>query len=98
MERLKKKDAEAGIEQTTLTDAQRAAIAEGRSVFKLAASPSAGSCTSARTAAIFDPQELELHREHLVRDLAPVRERSRPENPEDPGTLTTRNNGSHRPA
>ena len=32
MERLRKKDAEAGITETPLTDAQRAAIAEARSV------------------------------------------------------------------
>lgn len=33
MERLKKKDAEAGVQETPLTDAQRAAIAEARSVY-----------------------------------------------------------------
>jgi hypothetical protein len=33
MERLRKKDAEAGITETPLTDAQRAAIAEARSVY-----------------------------------------------------------------
>jgi hypothetical protein len=32
MERLRKKDAEAGVEQTALTDEQRAAIAEARKV------------------------------------------------------------------
>ena len=32
MERLRKKDAEAGITETPLTDAQRASIAEARSV------------------------------------------------------------------
>jgi hypothetical protein len=34
MERLKKKDAEAGVAETPLTDAQRAAIAEARSVYE----------------------------------------------------------------
>ena len=34
MERLRKKDAEAGITETPLTDAQRAAIAEARSVYE----------------------------------------------------------------
>lgn len=34
MERLRRKDAEAGIVETTLTDAQRAAIAEARSVYE----------------------------------------------------------------
>ena len=33
MERLRKKDAEAGVTETPLTDAQRAAIAEARSVY-----------------------------------------------------------------
>ena len=33
MERLRKKDAEAGITETPLTDAQRASIAEARSVY-----------------------------------------------------------------
>ena len=33
MERLRKKDAEAGITETPLTDAQRAAIAEARSMY-----------------------------------------------------------------
>lgn len=34
MERLRKKDAEAGITETPLTDAQRTAIAEARSVYE----------------------------------------------------------------
>lgn len=34
MERLRRKDAEAGIVETPLTDAQRAAIAEARSVYE----------------------------------------------------------------
>lgn len=34
MERLKKKDAEAGIVEQKLTDAQKAAIAEARSVYE----------------------------------------------------------------
>ena len=34
LERLKKKDAEAGIEEQPLTDGQRAAIAEARSVYE----------------------------------------------------------------
>jgi len=34
MERLRKKDADAGIEQKPLTDAQRAAIAEIRNVYE----------------------------------------------------------------
>ena len=34
MERLRKKDAEAGVQETTLTDAQREAIAEARRVYE----------------------------------------------------------------
>ena len=34
MERLRKKDAEAGITEKPLTDAQRAAIAEARSIYE----------------------------------------------------------------
>lgn len=34
MERLRKKDAEAGLTETPLTDEQRAAIAEARSVYE----------------------------------------------------------------
>ena len=34
MERLKKIDAEAGVTEQTLTDAQRAAIAEARNVYE----------------------------------------------------------------
>jgi hypothetical protein len=34
MERLKRKDAEAGIQETTLTDEQRQAIAEVRSIYE----------------------------------------------------------------
>ena len=69
MERLKKKDADAGIEQTALTDQQRAAIAEARSIYE-ARVAERRIMHQSQTAAIFDPQELELHREHLVRDLS----------------------------
>jgi hypothetical protein len=68
MERLKKKDADAGIEQTSLTDEQRTAIAEARSVYE-ARVAERRIMHQSQTAGIFDPQELELHREHLLRDL-----------------------------
>lgn len=68
MERLRKKDADAGIEQTTLTEEQRAAIAEARSVCE-ARVAERRIMHQSQTAGIFDPQELELHREHLLRDL-----------------------------
>ena len=69
MERLKKQDADAGVEQKTLTDEQRAAIAEARSIYE-ARVAERRIMHQSQTAAIFDPQELELHREHLLRDLA----------------------------
>jgi hypothetical protein len=69
MERLKKKDADAGIEQKALTDDQRAAIAEARNLYESRVAERRIMHQS-QTAAVFDPQELELHREHLLRDLA----------------------------
>ena len=69
MERLKKKDEAAGIEQKALTDEQRAGIAEARSVFE-ARVAERRIMHQSQTAAIFDPQELELRREELMRDLA----------------------------
>ena len=69
LERLKKKDAEAGIEQMTLTDEQRAAIAEARNLCE-ARIAERRIMHQSQTAAIFDPQELELKREELRRDVA----------------------------
>jgi len=69
MERLKKKDADAGIEQKALNDVQRAAIAEARNLYESRVAERRIMHQS-QTAAVFDPQELELHREHLLRDLA----------------------------
>lgn len=69
LERLKKKDAEAGIEQKTLTDEQRAGIAEARSLCE-ARIAERRIMHQSQTAAIFDPQELELKREELRRDIA----------------------------
>lgn len=69
LERLKKKDEEAGVEQKTLTDEQRAAIAEARSLCE-ARIAERRIMFQSQTAAIFDPQELELKREELRRDLA----------------------------
>ncbi|HEY0873407.1 MAG TPA: hypothetical protein VGD94_08040 [Vicinamibacterales bacterium] len=69
LERLKKKDEEAGIEQKTLTDEQREAIAEARSVCD-ARIAERRIMHQSQTASIFDPQELELKREELRRDIA----------------------------
>jgi hypothetical protein len=69
LERLKKKDAEAGVEQKPLTDQQREAIAEARNLYD-ARVAERRIMHQSQTAAVFDPQELEVHREHLLRDLA----------------------------
>ena len=69
MERLKKQDEAAGIEQKPLTDAQRAGIAEARSIYE-ARVAERRIMHQSQTAAVFDPQELELKREELMRDLA----------------------------
>ena len=69
MERLKKKDAEAGIEQKTLTNEQRAEIAEARSLYESRVAERRIMHQS-QTAAVFDPQELEVRQEELRRDLA----------------------------
>lgn len=69
LEKLKKKDEEAGIEQKTLTDEQRAAIAEARSVCE-ARIAERRIMHQSQVAGIFDPHELELKREELRRDIA----------------------------
>lgn len=69
LERLKKKDAEAGIEQKTLTDEQRAAIAEARNLCE-ARMAERRIMHQSQIAGVFDPQELELRREELRRDIA----------------------------
>lgn len=69
MERLKQKDAEAGIEQKPLTDEQRTAIAEARNVYE-ARVAERRIMHQSQTAVLFDPQELEVKREELLRDLA----------------------------
>ena len=69
LERLKKKDAEAGIEQKPLTDEQRAAIAEARSIYD-ARVAERRIMHQSQTAGIFDPQELAVKQDELRRDLA----------------------------
>lgn len=69
LERLKKKDAEAGVEQKPLTDEQRAAIADARSLCE-ARIAERRIMHQSQTAALFDPQELERKREELRRDIA----------------------------
>ena len=69
MERLKKKDADAGILEHTLTDEQRAQIAEARNIHEARVAERRIMFQS-DTASIFDPAELEVRRDELRRDLA----------------------------
>ena len=57
MERLRRKDAESGTEPTPLTDAQRAAIAEVRSIYESQAAERRIMHQSA-VAGIFEPDQL----------------------------------------
>jgi hypothetical protein len=68
MERLRKKDAEAGIAETPLTDEQRAAIAEARSVYEARVAERRILHESAMRATL-DPAEQETLQESLRRDL-----------------------------
>lgn len=68
MERLRKKDAESGTEQRTLTDRQRAAIAEVRSIHDAQAAERRIMHQSA-VAGIFDPEQLAERDAELRRDL-----------------------------
>ena len=68
MERLRRKDAEAGTEQKALTDAQRAAIADIRSVYDAQVAERRIMHQSA-VAAVFDPAILEERDAELRRDL-----------------------------
>ncbi|MCX6545286.1 MAG: hypothetical protein NTV05_12860 [Acidobacteria bacterium] len=67
MERLRKKDADAGIEHVTLTDTQKAAIAEARNFCeaKLAEREVLHQSTVRRTP---DPEALKLIEENYHRD------------------------------
>ncbi len=68
MERLRKKDADAGLEERPLTDAQRAAIAEARNVYDARVAEQRIMHASA-LAATFDPAERQSREEELRRDL-----------------------------
>lgn len=68
MERLRKKDAEAGVEERPLTDAQRAAIAEARSVHEARVAERKIMHQSA-VAGVFDPAERAERDVELRRDL-----------------------------
>jgi hypothetical protein len=68
MERLRKKDAEAGVVEKPLSDAQRAAIADARSVYeaKVAERRIMHQSSMATT---FDPAERQALEDALRRDL-----------------------------
>ena len=68
MERLRKKDAEAGVEDTPLTDEQRQAITEARSVYEARVAERRILHQSA-VVAIVDPAERAQRDEELRRDL-----------------------------
>lgn len=69
LERLKQKDADAGVEQKTLTDEQRAQIAEARSLCE-ARIAERRIMHQSKTSSVFDPQELAVLHEELRRDMA----------------------------
>ena len=68
MERLRKKDADAGVEERTLTDEQRAGIAEARSVYEARVAERRIMHQSA-AATVFDPAQREQLDDVLRRDL-----------------------------
>jgi hypothetical protein len=68
MERLRRKDAESGTEPTPLTDAQRTAIAEVRSIHESQAAERRIMHQSA-VAGIFEPDQLAERDAEMRRDL-----------------------------
>jgi hypothetical protein len=68
MERLRKQDADAGLDEKPLTDDQRAAIAEARSVYEARVAERRIMHQSA-VAGIFDPAERAQRDDELRRDL-----------------------------
>jgi hypothetical protein len=68
MERLRKKDADAGVEEQKLTDAQKAAIAEARSIYEARVAERKIHHQS-KIIATFDPQERDTLEEQYRRDL-----------------------------
>ena len=68
MEKLKKKDVEAGVEAQVLTEAQRTAIAEAKNVYEARVAERRIMHQSA-VLAVFDPAELAERDLELRRDL-----------------------------
>lgn len=71
MERLRKKDAEEGRTETPLTDEQRAAIAEARSMYA-AKVAEAEILYRSKVSGTFDPAALEELAQNHRRDLARI--------------------------
>jgi hypothetical protein len=68
MERLRKKDADAGVEEKPISDEQRAAITEARSVYEAKVAERRILHQSA-LATVYDPAEREQLEESFRRDL-----------------------------
>jgi hypothetical protein len=68
MERLRKKDAEAGVQEQTLTDEQKAAIADARSVYE-AKVAERQILHQSKLLTTLDPAERETVEEEYRRDL-----------------------------
>lgn len=68
MERLRKKDAEAGVVEQKLTDAQKAAIAEARSIYEARVAERQILHRQKQLTAV-DPQEIARLDEEYRRDL-----------------------------
>lgn len=68
MEKLRKKDAEAGVEEQVLTEAQRQAIAEARSLYDSRVAERRILHQSAMFS-VFDPAQQEEHESEFRRDL-----------------------------
>jgi hypothetical protein len=68
MERLKKKDAEAGVVEQKLTDAQKAAIAEARSIYESRVAELQILHRQKQLTAV-DPQEIAKIEEEYRRDM-----------------------------
>jgi len=68
MERLRKKDAEAGVHETALTDAQREAITEARRVYEARVAERRIMHQSTVVATV-DPEERARREEEFRRDL-----------------------------
>ncbi|HXG56884.1 MAG TPA: hypothetical protein VNJ03_16015 [Vicinamibacterales bacterium] len=69
MERLKKRDTDAGVTEKPLTDEQRAQIAEARNVYESRVAQRRIMHQS-ETSSVFDPAALDIAHEELRRDLA----------------------------